>query len=96
MRLPVSQICTESYISIIYKFNLKNQTFEKILEIINLGHRDFGENRIQEAKNSTVVLLLDGTVQFYNAQLTLVKQLKSFTIRATLFATQQEAKEKTQ
>ena len=27
----------------------KNQTFEKILEIINLGHRDFGENRIQEA-----------------------------------------------
>ena len=29
----------------------KNQTFEKILEIINLGHRDFGENRIQEAKN---------------------------------------------
>ena len=52
--------------------------------------------RIQEAKNSTVVLLLDGTVQFYNAQLTLVKQLKSFTIRATLFATQQEAKEKTQ
>jgi pyridoxal phosphate enzyme (YggS family) len=29
----------------------KNQTFEKILEIINLGHQDFGENRIQEAKN---------------------------------------------
>jgi pyridoxal phosphate enzyme (YggS family) len=29
----------------------KNQIFEKILEIINLGHRDFGENRIQEAKN---------------------------------------------
>jgi pyridoxal phosphate enzyme (YggS family) len=29
----------------------KNQTFEKILEIINLGHLDFGENRIQEAKN---------------------------------------------
>jgi len=29
----------------------KNQTFEKILDIINLGHRDFGENRIQEAKN---------------------------------------------
>ena len=29
----------------------KNQTFEKILDIINLGHLDFGENRIQEAKN---------------------------------------------
>jgi pyridoxal phosphate enzyme (YggS family) len=29
----------------------KNQTFEKILDIINHGHRDFGENRIQEAKN---------------------------------------------
>jgi pyridoxal phosphate enzyme (YggS family) len=29
----------------------KNQTFEKILEIINLGHLHFGENRIQEAKN---------------------------------------------
>jgi PLP dependent protein len=29
----------------------KNQTFEKILDIINLGHRDFGENRIQEAQN---------------------------------------------
>jgi len=29
----------------------KNQTFEKILDIINLGHLDFGENRIQEAQN---------------------------------------------
>ena len=29
----------------------KNQTFEKILDVINLGHLDFGENRIQEAKN---------------------------------------------
>ena len=29
----------------------KNQTFEKILKIINLGHLDFGENRIQEASN---------------------------------------------
>ena len=29
----------------------KNQTFEKILDIINLGHLHFGENRIQEAKN---------------------------------------------
>jgi pyridoxal phosphate enzyme (YggS family) len=29
----------------------KNQTFEKILDIINHGHRDFGENRIQDAKN---------------------------------------------
>jgi len=29
----------------------KNQTFEKILNIINLGHLDFGENRIQEAQN---------------------------------------------
>ena len=29
----------------------KNQTFEKILDIVNLGHLHFGENRIQEAKN---------------------------------------------
>jgi len=29
----------------------KNQIFEKILDIINLGHLDFGENRIQEAQN---------------------------------------------
>ena len=29
----------------------KNQTFEKILDIINLGHLEFGENRIQEAQN---------------------------------------------
>jgi pyridoxal phosphate enzyme (YggS family) len=29
----------------------KNQTFEKILDIINLDHLDFGENRIQEAQN---------------------------------------------
>ena len=29
----------------------KNQTFEKILDIINFGHLHFGENRIQEAKN---------------------------------------------
>jgi pyridoxal phosphate enzyme (YggS family) len=29
----------------------KNQTFEKILDIINLEHLHFGENRIQEAKN---------------------------------------------
>lgn len=29
----------------------KNQNFEKILDIINLGHLEFGENRIQEAKN---------------------------------------------
>jgi uncharacterized pyridoxal phosphate-containing UPF0001 family protein len=37
----------------------KNQTFEKILEIINLGHRDFGENRIQEAKiNGRIILKL--------------------------------------
>ena len=28
----------------------KNQTFEKILDIINFGHLHFGENRIQEAK----------------------------------------------
>ena len=29
----------------------KNQTFEKILDIINFGHLHFGENRIQEAQN---------------------------------------------
>jgi pyridoxal phosphate enzyme (YggS family) len=29
----------------------KNQTFEKILDIINLGHLEFGENRIQETQN---------------------------------------------
>jgi pyridoxal phosphate enzyme (YggS family) len=29
----------------------KNQTFEKILDIISFGHLHFGENRIQEAKN---------------------------------------------
>jgi hypothetical protein len=29
----------------------KNQTFEKILDIINLEHLHFGENRIQEAQN---------------------------------------------
>ena len=29
----------------------KNQTFEKISDIINFGHLHFGENRIQEAKN---------------------------------------------
>lgn len=29
----------------------KNQTFQKVLDIINLGHIDFGENRIQEAQN---------------------------------------------
>jgi uncharacterized pyridoxal phosphate-containing UPF0001 family protein len=29
----------------------KNQNFEKIIDILNLGHLDFGENRIQEAKN---------------------------------------------
>jgi pyridoxal phosphate enzyme (YggS family) len=29
----------------------KNQTFKKILDIINFGHLHFGENRIQEAKN---------------------------------------------
>ena len=50
----------------------KNQTFEKILDILNLGHLDFGENRIQEAKikwadylknNNTINLHLIGKLQ---------------------------------
>jgi len=28
----------------------KNQTFEKINQIISLGHKHFGENKVQEAK----------------------------------------------
>jgi pyridoxal phosphate enzyme (YggS family) len=50
----------------------KNQTFEKILDILNLGHLDFGENKIQEAKikwadylkiNNTINLHLIGKLQ---------------------------------
>ena len=29
----------------------KNQTFEKINQLISLGHKDFGENKVQEAKS---------------------------------------------
>jgi pyridoxal phosphate enzyme (YggS family) len=50
----------------------KNQTFEKILDILNLGHLDFGENKIQEAKikwahylkiNNSINLHLIGKLQ---------------------------------
>ena len=51
----------------------KNQTFEKILDIINFGHLHFGENRIQEAKNKWSSYLKAN----YNIKLHLIGKLQS-------------------
>ncbi len=46
----------------------KNQSIETIKDLINLGHKEFGENRVQEAKNkfkniSNLKLHLIGSLQ---------------------------------
>jgi pyridoxal phosphate enzyme (YggS family) len=51
----------------------KNQNFEKILDIINLGHLEFGENRIQEAKNKWSSYLKNNN----NIKLHLIGKLQS-------------------
>jgi pyridoxal phosphate enzyme (YggS family) len=51
----------------------KNQIFEKILDIINLGHLDFGENRIQEAQNKWASYLQSNN----NIKLHLIGKLQS-------------------
>jgi pyridoxal phosphate enzyme (YggS family) len=37
----------------------KNQTVDKIMQIINIGHYDFGENKVQEALNKWPQILID-------------------------------------
>jgi PLP dependent protein len=37
----------------------KNQTADKIMQIINIGHYDFGENKVQEALNKWPQILIE-------------------------------------
>lgn len=51
----------KNYLNINNKANLivvtKNQSVEKITDLINEGHRDFGENKVQEAKSKWLNIL---------------------------------------
>lgn len=51
----------KNYLNTHNKVNLivvtKNQSVEKINDLINEGHRDFGENKIQEAKSKWLSIL---------------------------------------
>jgi pyridoxal phosphate enzyme (YggS family) len=51
----------KNYLNINNKANLivvtKNQDVEKINDLINEGHRDFGENKVQEAKSKWLNIL---------------------------------------
>ena len=51
----------KNYLNINNKVNLivvtKNQGVEKINDLINEGHRDFGENKVQEAKSKWANIL---------------------------------------
>ena len=51
----------KNYLNINNKVNLivvtKNQGVEKINDLINEGHRDFGENKVQEAKSKWLDIL---------------------------------------
>jgi pyridoxal phosphate enzyme (YggS family) len=51
----------------------KNQTFDKINELINIGHYDFAENKVQEASDKWSELLKKNK----NIQLHLVGKLQS-------------------
>jgi pyridoxal phosphate enzyme (YggS family) len=51
----------------------KNQTFDKIKELINIGHYDFAENKVQEASEKWSELLKKNK----NIQLHLVGKLQS-------------------
>ena len=51
----------------------KNQTFDKIKELINIGHCDFAENKVQEASDKWSELLKKNK----NIQLHLVGKLQS-------------------
>ena len=44
----------------------KNQNFDKIIELINVGHCDFAENRVQEAKKKwSEVIRLNKNIQLH-------------------------------
>ena len=59
----------KNYLNINNKANLivvtKNQSVEKINDLINEGHRDFGENKVQEAKSKwTNILKINPKLKF--------------------------------
>ena len=60
----------KNYLNINNKVNLivvtKNQGVEKINDLINDGHRDFGENKVQEAKSKwTSILKINPNVRLH-------------------------------
>ncbi len=60
----------KNYLNINNKANLivatKNQGVEKINDLINEGHRDFGENKVQEAKSKwTNILKINPNVRLH-------------------------------
>ena len=60
----------KNYLNINNKVNLivvtKNQGVEKINDLINEGHRDFGENKVQEAKSKwTNILKINPNVRLH-------------------------------